>query len=109
MRKYKLYKLQTIDDMQGSLTKIHLTADLWTSGNHKSVLGVIGHYINAKGHLKHNVLGVRELEGSHEGSNQAKVVADIISDFEIDTNIGFFVGGNDGKNDTLCQALSKRT
>ena len=61
MRKYALYKSSIIDDIQNSLSKIHITVDLWTSGNYKSILGVVGHYIATDGQLKHNVLGVREL------------------------------------------------
>ena len=30
------------------------------------------------GQLKHNILGVRELEGYHSGENQAKVVNAVI-------------------------------
>lgn len=109
IRKYKLYKLSIIDDIQSSLTKIHLTVDLWTSGNHKSVLGVVAHYISKEGQLKHNVLALRELEGDHSGENQSRVVIDVILDFQIATNLGFFVGDNDSRNDTLCQALSQCT
>lgn len=109
MRKYELYKQDIIDDLKVALSKVHLTADLWTSGNHKSVLGVIGHYINQTGELKHNVLGARELEGSHSGVNQATLIIEIITEFGIDTKLGFFVGDNDGKNDTLCRELGKRT
>jgi hypothetical protein len=58
------------------------------------------------GQLKHNVLGVRELEGDHSGENQAKVVIAIILDFQIATKLGFFVGDNDSRNDTLYASLS---
>lgn len=58
------------------------------------------------GQLKHNVLGVRELEGDHSGENQAKVVIAVILDFQIATKLGFFVGDNDSRNDTLCASLS---
>ena len=107
MRKCELYKEQIITEWVSASTKIHLTVDLWTSGNHKSIIGVIGHYINAVGNLKHNVLGVRELEDSHEGRNQSKIVIEVLKDFGIERNIGFFVGDNDGKNVTLVQALSE--
>lgn len=107
MRKYALYKSSIIDDIQNSLSKIHITVDLWTSGNYKSILGVVGHYIATDGLLKHNVLGVRELEGDHSGENQAKVVIAVILDFQIATKLGFFVGDNDSKNDTLCASLSE--
>ena len=107
MRKYALYKSSIIDDIQNSLSKIHITVDLWTSGNYKSILGVVGHYIATDGLLEHNVLGVRELEGDHSGENQAKVVIAVILDFQIATKLGFFVGDNDSKNDTLCASLSE--
>jgi hypothetical protein len=49
------------------------------------------HYIATDGQLKHNVLGVRELEGDHSGENQAVVIA-VILDFQIVTKLGFLLG-----------------
>ncbi|CEJ83197.1 hypothetical protein VHEMI03217 [[Torrubiella] hemipterigena] len=87
--------------------KIHITVDLWTSGNRKSILGIIGHYITREGKLKHSVLAVRELQGAHSGDNQAAVVADVLMNYEIEYKLGFFVGDNAQSNDTLCITLSK--
>ena len=75
---YTRYKSSIIDDIQNSLSKIYITVDLWTSGSYKFILGVARHYIPMDGQLKHNILGVRELEGYHSGENQAKVVNAVI-------------------------------
>ncbi|MAD82650.1 MAG: hypothetical protein CL912_06785 [Deltaproteobacteria bacterium] len=106
MRTYEAQKKRIQQDLQEGLSKIHITADLWTSGNKKSILGVIGHYIGREGTLKHNVLAVRELQGDHGGENQARVVADVLVDYEIEYKLGFFVGDNAQSNDVLCEKLS---
>ena len=67
MRKYALYKSSIIDDIQNSLSKIHITVDLWTSGNYKSILGVVGHYIAMDGQLKHNVLAFESSKATTPG------------------------------------------
>lgn len=106
MRTYQAQKKRIQQDLQEALSKIHITADLWTSGNKKSIIGVIGHYIGREGKLKHNVLAVRELQGDHGGENQARVVADVLVDYEIEYKLGFFVGDNAQSNDVLCKKLS---
>lgn len=93
-------------EVQEALSKIHITVDLWTSGNRKSILGIIGHYVAKEGKLRHSVLAVRELQGVHSGENQAAVVADVLLDYEIEYRLGFFVGDNAQSNDALCIALS---
>lgn len=93
-------------ELRMAKSAIHITTDLWSSGNHKSILGVVAHYITDNRKLKHRVIAVRELEGSHAGDNQAAVVAAVISEYEIDKQLGFFIGDNDSKNDTLVEALS---
>ena len=65
-------------DLQEALSKFHITVDLWTSGNRKSILGIMGHYVGKEGTLKHKVLAVRELQGDHSGKNQAAVIADVL-------------------------------
>jgi hypothetical protein len=107
MRTYEANKKSIITQLKAAQSRIHITVDLWSSGNHKSVLGVTCHYISATGDLKHQVLAVRELQGSHEGENPAAVVADVLVDFGIENQLGFFVGDNDSKNDTLCRSLSR--
>lgn len=106
MRTYEVQKKRIQQDLQEALSKIHITVDLWTSGNKKSILGIIGHYIGREGKLKHNVLAVRELQGDHGGENQAGVVADVLVDYEIEYKLGFFVGDNAQSNDVLCEKLS---
>lgn len=107
VRIYEGQKKRVQKDLQEALSKIHITVDLWTSGNRKSILGIIGHYIGKEGKLKHNVLAVRELQGDHSGENQAAVVADVLVDYEIEYKLGFFVGDNAQSNDTLCRELSR--
>jgi len=88
-------------------SKIHITGDLWSSRNHKSVLGIVAHYIDEHEKLTHQVLAVRELQGSYAGENQAQVITAVICGYEIEKELGFYIGDNDSRNDTMCVALSK--
>ena len=106
MRTCEAQKKIIRQDLQEALSKTHITVDLWTSGNRKSILGIVGHYIGTEGKLRHNVLAVRELQGDHGGKNQAVVIADVLVDYEIEYKLGFFVGDNAPSNDVLCQELS---
>jgi hypothetical protein len=109
MRTFEVQKLKIINNLDKALSQIHITADLWTSSNNKSILGVIAHYISEKGTLAHHVLGVQEVQGEHTGENQASVVQNILTDFGIIKKVGYFVGDNASTNDTLCESLSKCT
>lgn len=107
MRTFEVQKAVIIKELEKTLSQIHITADLWTSSNNKSILGIIAHYISRKGILVHQVLGIREVQGEHTGENQASVIQDIISDFQFIKKTGYFVGDNASSNDTLCISLSR--
>ena len=107
LRTYEANKRDIIKDISSALSKIHITVDLWTSGNRKLILGVVRHYILETRELKHQVLAVRELQGEHSSENQASIVAKVLCDFEIEINLGFFVRDNAYSNDTLCVSLSE--
>jgi hypothetical protein len=53
IRTFEGQKKRIRKEVQDALSKIHITVDLWTSGNRKSILGIIGHYIGKEGKLVH--------------------------------------------------------
>ena len=107
IRTYEANKKAIQKQLFDAQTAIHITADLWTSGNRKSILGVVGHYISKEGELKHNVLAVRDVQGEHSGENQAAVIVDVLVDYRIEQKLGFFVGDNAASNNVLCKAVSE--
>jgi len=63
LRTYEAQKGQIKREIQGALSKIHFTVDLWTSPNSLAILGIIAHYMSESGHLDHSVLALQELDG----------------------------------------------
>jgi hypothetical protein len=83
--------------------KVHISFDLWSSPNHYSILGIIGHFIdcNFKAHIV--LLGLKHLVGSHSGENMAQLLIEAIKTYKLAKLLGFYVLDNVGDNDTsLC-------
>ena len=59
------------------------TTDLWTSGNHISIMAVTLSWIDDQFMLREIVIGFREVIGSHTGANLCRVFMDILEDFSI--------------------------
>jgi hypothetical protein len=91
--------------LQDSQSCIHLSLDSWTSGNHLSILGVIGHTV-VGGQLQEYVLALREIQGRHTGENLAPIVLAILQDYSIINKLGYIQMDNATNNDTLIAALS---
>jgi len=99
--------------LQSSLSKIHLSADVWSAPNHKAFLGTCVKFVD--GDTKetvHALLALSELPGldgpgSHGGAEQWKIIRNVLEDYNIWNKIGFYTGDNHGSNDKLCRLLSE--
>lgn len=60
---------QLIDELTRTCSTIalSLSLDVWTSKNHKSILGVIGHWLTPNFEYRERVLEFSEISGSHSG------------------------------------------
>lgn len=85
-----------------SLSRIHISVDLWTSPNHLPMLSIIAHYVLSKGEKRQSVIGLRKVEGDHRGQNQARIVLNIIREYGFVDNLSYFIGDNAESNETLC-------
>jgi hypothetical protein len=81
-------------------TVVHFTFDLWTSPNHRSFLGVVGHWVDADGNLHNTLLGLRRFYGAHTGANQAAYFWQVAKEFSLTKKIGYFTLDNASNNDT---------
>ena len=97
--------------LKESSTRIHLSADIWTSPNNYLTLGLVGSFVQiSDDEIPQRVrvlLGLQEVAG-HSGENQGRVIAPILEEFDIMGKIGCVMGDNSGTNDTLCRFLSSR-
>lgn len=46
-RQFDLYKQQVKEQLQASCSCIHISTDIWTSGNDLALLGAIAHFVNS--------------------------------------------------------------
>jgi hypothetical protein len=86
-------------------SKIHISFDLWTSPNIHAIIAVVAHFLSPELQLRHVLLAVREIEGSHSGENMAESLLTVIADYEISTRIGVFVSDNASSNDVATRTI----
>lgn len=93
------------EELHTSLSKIHLSFDLWTAENSLAIIGVVAHYLSKDLESRTRLIAMRSIEGPHTGANQAQVIAEVIEDYEIRDQLGYFVTDNAGNNDTAIDSL----
>ena len=104
---YAIHKDILRKKLQSALSKIHLTADVWTSPNRKSFLGVCAHFVDSDSNKPcQALLALRELKDGHGGEQQSELLIPILEDYGIADNLGYVTGDNHGSNDKLCRFLS---
>jgi hypothetical protein len=97
------------EELHASLSKIHLSFDLWTAQNSLAIIGVVAHYLSKDLESRTQLIAMRSIEGPHTGENQAQVIAEVIAevieDYEIRDQLRYFVTDNAGNNDTVINSL----
>ena len=106
MQLYSIQK-QALIQLLESCHLIHFTFDLWSSPNHLSLLGLVGHWINADGKACHGLLGLRRLYGAHTGDNQSQIVLTLLQEYFLVKKVGYFTLDN-AANDTALSCLSAK-
>ena len=85
--------------------RIHLSFDMWSSPNHRSYLGIIGHWVTELGELQSATLGFHRFYGPHSGRNIAQSFLDVLDKYEITTKVGYITTDNASNNDTALLEL----
>jgi hypothetical protein len=89
-------------------SRIHLSFDIWTSPSAIPILGVCAHFLDSSLQLKHPLLGLKFIEGSHTGEAIAAIIEALIYSFDIEPKLGVFIADNASNCDTACESLVKR-
>lgn len=90
-------------------TRVHLSADIWTSPNRRLALGVTGTFvrIEEKRPVRSRLLfGLKNVKG-HAGEKQFHVIRPLLREFGISARMGALVADNSTTNDTLSRALER--
>lgn len=107
MSAYGLHKAVVKNLLTKALSKIHIAFDLWTSGNHKALNGIVAHFINDDWKPYAVVLGAPEQKEAHSGDNIAGQVISTLKDFGITADrLGYFMLDNASNNDTAMEAIA---
>jgi hypothetical protein len=108
MQSYDLHKAFVKRDLANAKSKIHTSFDLWTSGNHLALNGIVAHYLDNTFKSQTITLATPEQIGAHAGVDLAEGVTAVLKDFEITSEmIGYFVLDNASNNDTAIIAIAK--
>ena len=99
LEEFKIRKLRLRKTLRKARSKIHLSFNLWTSPNFYSIIAIVAHFIDSKGHRQTKLLAIRQLKGEHSGENIAASVLQVIREYRIQRHIGFFVLDNASSND----------
>ena len=105
---YALGKESLKRQLAESLSRIHLSFDIWTSPSTIPILGVCAHFLSPSLELKHPLLGLKSIEGAHTGEQIAESVGALMEEFEIVSKWGVNVADNASNCSTACKALVKR-
>lgn len=105
-RQFDFRKQQVKEHLQRAVSCIHITTDLWTSGNNLALLGAIAHFINPRGDLEEVLIALKEVNGPHTGENLSRYILEALDGFNITTQLGYFQMDNASNNDTLIREIS---
>jgi hypothetical protein len=98
-------RVQLIDELARTCSTIALSLDVWTSKNHKAILGVIGHWLTPDFDYRERVLEFSELSGSHSGENMAERLQRMLAELQIENKLLTITADNASNNETLASEL----
>jgi len=87
-------------------SKIHISADLWTSLNNYALLGIVAHWWDMNDNLQSALIALPKLYGSHTGANIGKAIIDTLDLYNITEKLGYFMLDNASSNDTAVEAIT---
>lgn len=106
---YQKAKEAVKERLADTISRIHLSFDIWTSLSGLPILGICAHFLTPTLQLCHPLLATRQIEGSHTGEGIAEVIAAVVKEFEILPNkLGVYVADNASNCDRACKELVYR-
>lgn len=105
VRSFNRHKGVVTELLGGSLSRINISFDAWTSRKFKSLLGLTVHFLDDEGKFRTFLLGLPQIEGRHSGENLADRVSEIIHEYGLEDRVGYFVTDNAENNDTCLADL----
>jgi hypothetical protein len=108
-------KLNVKTVLHQSVSKIHLSFDMWTSPNKYAVFAIVGHFIQqflVQGKVVYRnkaiLLGMKRMRDKHGAEEMAAEVVKLVLDYEISERLGCFQSDNPAYNDNTVRDVLQR-
>jgi hypothetical protein len=105
MEYYRAAKDVVKHQLHNTVSKIHISCDMWSSPNGHAFLGVVAHWTNDKYTLQTSLIGLPNVRGEHTGTNIAKSLIDVFEQYDICNKVGYMMLDNASNNDTTVEAI----
>jgi hypothetical protein len=102
---YDKQKKSLAAELSFTLSRIHITFDIWTAGNFVGFISIWAYWIDKSGVRQRRLLAFRRIYGSHSGENQSEVLLEVLKEYEIEDRLGYMVCDNASSNTTAIDLL----
>src|SRR5437764_200693 len=93
--------------LQSSISKIHISFDLWTSSHGYVICGIIAHFVGLDYTARSVLIGLKRIRTTHSEENIAPIILSMLRHYEIVSKLGVFMANNVGLNDTAIAEILK--
>ena len=107
LAEYEERKIVLKAELEGSISRIHISFDIWTAGNWIAIISVWAYWIDDAGVRQRRLLAFRRIYRSHDGENQAAIILDVLEEYEISSKVGYFICDNATSNDSAVSIIVK--
>jgi hypothetical protein len=104
---YEAKKEELKEELAASISKVHLSFDMWTAGNWIGIISIWAYWVNDAGERQRRMLAFRRIYRSHSGENQAATILEVLKEYAISDNVGYFICDNASSNNDAVKAVLK--
>ena len=104
---YELYFSQLQALLEASISKIHISSDLWTSPHRHGILAITARWVDKDYQPRRALLAMPECRYNHSSESQASLIMDTLVKYQISCKVGYHTGDNATSNDTCLSHLSQ--
>src|SRR6266480_7269006 len=91
--------------LQSTISKIHLSCDVWKSPNHLLFLGICAHFVDHTSVLRRLLISLPRVY-NHTSREQLHVLLPYLKENRIFSRLSYLIGDKISSNDKLCCLLS---
>jgi hypothetical protein len=97
--------------LANSLSRIHVSFDLWTSPNQYAICAVVAHFVRKRHQGPHNqsvLLAMKRMRESHSGENVAGILCSVLQEYDLVPKLGVFIADNAESNDVAIRSVLRQ-